>query len=80
MRGKLAVRDISVQEMLQLVEAIENDPFPVQIDLLEVTTKKVIDKDQPKVDDEPPPKKVMVNASLELTAFALKDVEPGATP
>lgn len=80
MRGKLAVRDISVQEMLQLVEAIENDPFPVQIDLLEVTTKKVIDKDQPKVEDEPPPKKVMVNASLELTAFALKDVEPGATP
>ena len=40
--------------MLRLVEAIENDPFPVQIDLLEVTTKKVVDKDQPKVEDEPP--------------------------
>ena len=48
MQGKIAVRDISVQEMLRLVEAIENDPFPVQIDLLEVTTKKVVDKDQPK--------------------------------
>ena len=80
MRGKLAVRDLTVQEMLRLVEAIETDPFPVQIDLLEVTTKRVIDKDQPKVDDEPPPKKVVVNASLELTAFALKDVEPGAAP
>ena len=74
MRGKLVVRDLSVQEMLRLVEAIEADPFPVQIDLLEVTTRRVLDKDQPKVDDEYP--KLVVNGtSLELTAFALKDVD-----